>query len=138
MDIQGNIYVSAHLVVSAARVFEHQKGVPPSVEDICSMLGFNPEQGHLICRKLKEQDIIDIVEGAFGTRIYIKNHLKIEELPKEKKESDLAKQLADFQHSRKGMSKKIESIQAQQAEKKKNLFADLEKQLKDSLEKKKR
>lgn len=138
MEILGNLYTSAHLVVSAARVFEHQQGMPPSVEQICEMLRFNPEQGHLVCRRMKELGIIDIVEGAFGTRLYIRDHLKIEDIPQGKKESDLSKDLAAFQNSRKEISKKVESFKAQQAEKKKTLFADLEKQLKESLEKKKK
>jgi hypothetical protein len=137
METQKDLYSSAHLVVSAIRVFEHQQNVPPSIEQVCNMLSFNPEQGHMICRKLSEMGGIEIVEGAFGTRLYVHDHLKIEEIPKGKKDSDLARELAAFQDARKGLSKKIESFQAQQAEKKKSLFADLEKQLKDKLEKKK-
>ncbi len=133
MKILGNLYDSAHLVVSAARVLEHQKAAPPSVEQVCSLLSLNPEQGYLVCRRLEELGIIEIVEGAFGTRISIKDHLKIEEIPKGKKQNDLAKELAAFQDARKGISKKVESFQAQQAEKKKNLFEDLEKQLKKKL-----
>ncbi|MDX9785257.1 MAG: hypothetical protein RBT11_00620 [Desulfobacterales bacterium] len=137
-EIIGNIYASAHLVVSAARVLEYQQGVPPSVEQVCEMLRFTPEQGYLVCRRMKALGIIDIVEGAFGTRIYIGDHLKIEAIPKGKKESDLAKDLAAFQTSRKGIFEKVESFKTQQEEKKKSLFADLEKQLKENLEKKKR
>lgn len=137
MDTQKDLYTSAHLVVAAIRVYEHQQHVPPSVEQICGMLSINPEQGFMICRKLSEMGVIEIVEGAFGTRLYILDHLKLEEIPKGKKENDLAKELAAFQDSRKGLSKKIESFQAQQAEKKKSMFADLEKQLKEKLEKKK-
>jgi hypothetical protein len=137
MELQKDLYLSAHLAVSAIRIFEYQNNVPPSIEQISTMLSLNPELGHLICRKISELGIIEIVEGAFGTRLYIRDHLKIEDVPKGKKDNDLAKELAAFQDSRKGFSKKIESIQAQQAEKKKNLFADIEKQLKDKLEKKK-
>jgi hypothetical protein len=137
METLKDLYSSAHLVVAAIRVFAHQQNVPPSIEQVCNMLSLNPEQGHMICRKLSEMGGIEIVEGAFGTRLYVHDHLKIEEIPKGKKDSDLAKELAAFQDARKGLSKKIESFQAQQAEKKKSLFADLEKQLKDKLEKKK-
>lgn len=138
MKIQGDLYTSAHLVVSAVRVFEHQQGVAPAIEQVCEMLTLNPEQGHMVCRRLTELGIIEIVEGAFGTRMYVKDHLKIEEIPKGKKDSDLAKELAAFQDARKGYTQKIESIQAKQAEKKKNLFADIEKQLKENLKKKKK
>jgi hypothetical protein len=138
MTILGNLYDSAHLVVSAARIFEHQKAAPPSVEQVCHMLSFNPEQGYLVCRRLEELGIIEIVEGAFGNRISIKDHLKIEDIPKGKKQNELAKELAAFQDARKGISKKVESIKAQQADKKKHLFEDLEKQLKNKLDKNKK
>jgi hypothetical protein len=129
-------YTSAHLVVSAIRVIEHQQGAAPSVEDVSNALQFTLEQGHLICRKLEEMTIIEIVEGAFGTRLYVKNHEKIEEIPKERQESHLDKELKAFQSSRKDRTKEIESFQAKQAEKKKTLFAEIEKKLKDNLEKK--
>ena len=60
-------YTSAHLVVSAIRLLEHQKGAAPSIEEVCKTLGFTLELGHMICRKLAEMVIIEIVEGAFGT-----------------------------------------------------------------------
>lgn len=130
-------YSSAHLVVSAIRILEHQHNAAPSVEDVCDMLQFTVEQGLLICRKLEELKIIEIVEGAFGTRLYVQNHEKIEEIPKERQESQLDQELKKFQSARKDRTKEIESFQAKQAEKKKNLFAEIEKKLKDNIEKKK-
>lgn len=91
----------------------------------------------MICRKLEELTIIDIVEGAFGTRLYVQHHEKIEEIPKERQESHLDKELKAFQSARTDRTKEIESFQAKQAEKKKNLFAEIEKKLKDNIEKKK-
>jgi hypothetical protein len=72
------------------------------------------------------------------SNISIKDHLKIEDIPKGKKQNELAKELAAFQDARKGISKKVESIKAQQADKKKHLFEDLEKQLKNKLDKNKK
>jgi hypothetical protein len=62
--------------------------------------------------------------------------LKIEEIPRQEDESKLAEELKKFQESQKGLSQKIENIQAEQAQKKKDLFAEMEKKLKQELDKK--
>jgi len=74
--------------------------------------------------------IIEIVEGSYGTRLFIKNHLKIEDVPRGDKVSGLEEELKKFQSSRKDFTKEIESFQAKQAKKQKDLFAELEKKLK--------
>ncbi len=129
-------YEEAHLLVAAIRVLEHTRHVPPAIEDICGTLSFSLEESNRICRKLKELEIIDIVEGAFGTKLYIKDHLRIESLPRESKDNRLEEELKKFQEAQKQLSKKVESIQAEQDKKKKDLFAKLNKQLKEGLEKK--
>jgi hypothetical protein len=131
-----NLYKDAHLIVSAIRVLEHRNSVPPSIDTVCNFLSFSLEQGNYICRKLNETGIIEIVEGAFGTRLFIKNHLAIEELPKDAKISGMEEEIKKFQDSRKELTQKVASIQAQQAEKQKNLFTELENQLKKHLDKK--
>jgi hypothetical protein len=131
-------YSKAHLVVSAIRVLEHRQSAPPSIEEVCRMIEYTLEQGHMICRKLKELGIIDIVEGTYGTRLSVKNHLAIEEIPRGIQESHLDKELKAFQTTRKDGTKEreIESFKAKQEEKKKALFAEIEKKLKDNLEQK--
>ncbi len=136
MKAPKNIYEEAHLVIAAIRVLGHTKQIPPAVEDICGTLAFSPEEGHRICRKLKDLEILDIVEGAFGTKLYIRDHLRIETLPKESKDNRLEEELKKFQEAQKQLSKKVESIQAEQNQKKKDLFARLNQQLKEGLEKK--
>ncbi len=124
------LYSDAHLVAAAIRILEHRNSAPASVDDVCQTLSFSIEQGHFVCRKLKEMGIIDVVEGAFGTRLFIKNHLKIEEIPKDEKDSSLTEALKKFQNAKKDFSKKIESFQAQQTKKQQDLFAELEKKMK--------
>ena len=131
-----NLYKDAHLVVSAIRILEHRNSVPPSIDDVCNFISFSLEQGNYICRKLSETGIIEIVEGAFGIRLFVKNHLAIEEIPKDLKVSSMEEELKKFQDSRKELTQKVASIQAQQAEKQKNLFTELENQLKKHLDKK--
>ena len=131
-----DLYSDAHLIVAAIRVLERRNSVPPSIEDVCKFLSFSLEQGNFICRKLGGIDAIEIVEGVFGTRLFIKNHLALEEIPRGTKTSGMDAELKKFQDSRKELTKKVASIQAQQAEKKKNLFAELDSQLKKHLDKK--
>ena len=125
-----DLYSNAHLVVAAIRIFTHKTSKHPSLNEICTTLSFSLEQGNLICKKLKDLGIIDVVEGAFENHLFIKDHLKIEEIPRDKKEDKLEEALKKFKDSKKDFSKKIESFQAKQAEKQKALFAELEEKLK--------
>ena len=131
-----DFYSNAHLIVSAIRILEHQTSTSPSSEDVCRLLSFSLEHGHFLFKKLQELNIIDIVEGAYGNRLIVKNHLKIEEIPRGTQESKLEEELKKFQDTKKDYAEKIESIQAKQAEKKKSLFDELEKKLKKDLDKK--
>ena len=117
-----DLYSDAHLFVAGIRVCEHCNSTQPSVEDVCKLLSLSLEQGNYICKKLEQHAIIETIEGAFGTRLFIKDHLKIEDIPHGDKESTLEEELKQFQNGKKDFSKKIESFQAAQAEKKKNLF----------------
>jgi len=135
-DKKENLYSSAHLFVSAIRIFEHQNNTPASVEDISRMLKFSVERSHYLVRKLKELSIIDEIEGSYGIRLFIRDQLKIEDIPREDDGGKLEAELKKFKESQKELSHKIETIQAKQAEKKKNLFAEMEKKLKQELNKK--
>jgi DNA-binding Lrp family transcriptional regulator len=135
-DKSENLYSSAHLVVSAIRIFEHQNNTPATVEDISRILKFSVERSHYLVRKLKELGIIDEIEGSYGIRLFIRDHLKIEDLPREDDGGKLEAELKKFKESQKELSHKIETIQAKQAEKKKSLFAEMEKKLKQELNKK--
>jgi hypothetical protein len=130
------LYSQAHLIVAGIRVYEQVNSRPPTVDDVCRIIHFSIEQGHFICRKLQEYEIIKAVEGSYGTRLFINDHLKLEELPRDESESKLENDLKKFQNSQKAFSRKIESFQAQQKQKKKDLFAEMEKKLKEELEKK--
>jgi hypothetical protein len=130
-----DLYSNAHLVVAAIRIFTHKNSKHPSLNEICKTLSFSLEQGNLICNKLRELEIIDVVEGAFENHLFIKDHLKIEEIPRDKKEDKLEEALKKFKDSKKDFSKKIESFQAKQAQKQKALFAELEEKLKKGSDK---
>ena len=128
-----DFYSDAHLVAAAIRILIHKNSTPPSIDEICQTLSFSLEQGNFICKKLKDKGIIEIVEGAFGTRLFLNNHLKIEELSKGKKADSLEDAVKNFQSSRKDMTQKAELFRAEQEKKQKDLFAELEKKLKKGL-----
>jgi len=130
-----DVYENAHLVAAAIRIFTHQNSRHPSIDEICRILSFSLEQGNLICKKLKDMGIVDVVEGAFENHFFIKDHLRIEEIPRDKKEDKLEDALKKFKDSRKDFSKKIESFQVKQAQKQKALFAELEEKLKKGSDK---
>jgi hypothetical protein len=125
-----DIYAHAHLFVAAMRVLDHQQGAPPSIEKVGALLSFSGEKTHLICRKLVEMGIIELLEGAFGNRLVIKDHLKLEDISKDQSESKLDEELKKFKTGRKEIEKRVESIKAEQEQKQKELFAELEKKLK--------
>ncbi len=88
----------------------------------------------MICRKLKVMEIIDVVEGAFGTKLFVRNFLLLEEIPKDAEESKLEDEVKKFQDSKKNHSKEIEAFQQKQKQKKKDLFAELDQKLKKKIE----
>ncbi len=131
-----DFYDEAHLLVAAIRIFEHLNSRPPNVDDLCRTLRLSIESGNFICHKLEELGIINAVEGTYGARWYVGDHLKIEEIPRGKSEHKFEEELKKFQDHQKAFSQKIENFQAEQKQKKKDLFADMEKKLKEELEKK--
>ena len=131
-----NLYSSAHLIVAAIRILEHRNSSPPSVDNVCDPLSVSLEQGNFLFRKLQALKIIERVEGPYGTRLFVRNHLMIEEILKDIEESGIEEEIKQFQNSKKDYTMKIESFQARQAEKQKYLFAELEKKMRDGLGKK--
>ena len=134
---QKDFYSNAHLVVAAIRVLEHQKSAAPTMETVSRFLNFSLEQGSFFCPQLSELAILKCVESPYGLRLFIENHLKLEEIPRGEQDSRLEKALARFQNSRKELDQKIKSFRNEQAQKQKDLFSELDKRLKSGLESKK-
>jgi hypothetical protein len=108
----------------------------PTIADLCQTIDFSIEKGNFICRKLEELEVIEAVEGSFGTRLFVRDHLKIEDIPRGESDNNFEEELKKFQDNRKALSQKIETFQAEQKQKKKDLFAEMEKKLKTELDKK--
>ena len=131
-----DFYSQAHLVVAAIRVFEHTSSRPPNLEELCKTIKFSIEKGNFLCRKLEELNIIEAVEGSYGTRLFVRDHLKIEDIPRGESDSGFEDELKKFQDDRKAFTQEIESFQAKQKQKQEDLFAEMEKKLKKELDKK--
>ncbi len=128
-----DLYSKAQLLVAAIRILEYRKNDAPSVEALCEMLNLSSEQGHLLCNKFHDMEIIEVVKCPFGARLFIRNHLKIEEISRDK-DTSIQEEIEKFQSSRKDFKQKIESFQAEKAERQKTMFAEIEKKLKRNVE----
>lgn len=133
-----DFYTEAHLFVAAVRISEHLHSKPPSLEDICHTLRFSSEQAGFIARRLEQVGVLEAVQGSYGARFFIADHRKLEEIPRGELGSRLEEEVKKFQDAQKSFSKKIESLKAEQAGKQKSRFAEMEKKLKEELEKKTR
>lgn len=133
---QKDFYSKGHLITSAIRVLEHQNSAPPSIKDVCGLLSFSIEQGHLLCKKLDQLGVIEQVEGNFGIRLFIKDHLLLEEIPKQEPSSTIQDEVEKFKSSNKNFKEKIETFQTRKEEEKKALFADIEAKFKQQTQKK--
>lgn len=133
---RNDLYTEAHLLVAAIRVHEHVQARPATIRDVCRMLGFSSEHAGIVCRRLVEGGVLDSVLGSFGERLFIRDHLKLEEIPRGETGRKLEAEVKKFQDHQRHFTQKIESLQAEQAGKKKSLFAEMEKKLREEIEKK--
>ena len=131
-----DLYTTAHLFVAAVRVLDYQNGAPPALAAICRLLDYSDEKGSYLLNRLKEFGIVDTVKSGFDNRIVVGNHLAIEELPRDNEESRLEQELKKFKKGKDVMQERVTSIKAQQNQKKQDLFAQIEKQLKQKMDKK--
>ena len=131
-----SLYDDAHLFVAAVRFLTHQEQTPPDLAQVCQALGLSQERGGFVCRRLTEIGAIESIRGAYGDRLFVRDHLKLEALPREAQTDRLQDELNRFQEAQKGLTSKVETIRAEQARKKKDLFSEMEKKLRQEIEKK--
>ena len=129
-----DLYTTAHVFIAAVRVLEHQKKAPPSIKDVCQLLSFSLEQGHFVTAQLQNLEAIALVTVAGGDRLFIKDHLELEKIPRDSKIDQFEEALKKFQESRAGMEQKVATLKSEQKQKKKDLFAELESKLKKKLD----
>ena len=131
-----DFYTEAHLLVAAMRVHEHVHSRPATLEDVCRLLALSAEHAGIISRRLEDLGIIEAVRGSFGTRMFLRDHLRLEDIPRGELGRKLEDEVKKFQDTQRSFTQKIESLRVEQAGKKKNLFAEMEKKLKEELDRK--
>jgi len=132
---QKSLYESAHLIVSAVRVLEYKNSAPPALPDIAALLETSVEETNRLCRKLADLEILEMLDSAGTVRLFIKDHRKIEEIPDQSEESRLEAELKKFKEARQSQGLDLDSVKAEQSEKKKKLHEELEQKLKQSFKK---
>ena len=129
-------YSEAHLFVAAIRVLQHQKNNPPSLEEVCAMIGSSTESGYGLCRTLKKAGIIETLEDPYSLKLFVADHLGLENIPrKQSSENSLAKELEKFQLEKSNRERKFEEMQAELEQKKKEKLSAIEAKFKAQMEK---
>ncbi len=131
-----SLYDDAHLFVAAVRFLTHKAQSPPDLAQVCQALSLSQERGGFVCRRLAEVGAIESIRGAYGDRLFVRDHLKVETLPREAAPDRLQDELDRFQEAQKGLTSKVENFRAEQARKQKDLFSEMEKKLRQEIEKK--
>lgn len=128
-------YTEAHLFVAAIRILQYQKNLPPSLEDVCGMLGISVESGHATSRFLKKNGIVETLEDPYSLKLLVKNHLELENIPRRQTEKDLfAQELERFQKEKKSKEKKVEEIRAEMEKKQRDKLSEIEAKFKRQME----
>jgi hypothetical protein len=129
-------YSEAHLFVAAIRVLQHQKKNPPSVEEVCSMIGSSTESGYALCRTLQKAGIVETLEDPYSVKLFVSNHLELETLPRQQNQGNsLAEELEKFKKEKSSKEKKFADMQADLEKKKKDKLSEIEAKFKEQMEK---
>jgi len=105
-----SLYEQAHLVAAAIRLFFHREGKLPSAEEISSTTGISVEITHLVCNQLIEEGILRVVGGAFDQCFEVRDHLKIEDLPRSVGDGAIEKEIEEYRAEKQDKQKKIDEM----------------------------
>lgn len=131
-----SFYDEAHIFVAAVRLFEFNKSGSPDYSDISEVTGMHTDRVSYIATKLRDAEIIDIVEGPFSNCFVIKDHLNIEDLPREVPVNKMADEINRFKESSKNeLEEKVKAFTDEKKKKEKELFEEIQNKFKKELEK---
>ena len=89
-------YAEGHLVVAALRVLEVRLRRPPDAAEIGELIGWPAERVGLVTRGLEAAGVLRGIEHAFEHRLEIIDHLKLEQLPRDEKQSGFVTEMEAF------------------------------------------
>jgi len=116
------------MVVAALRLWVHQEGRQPTVEDLSEATRFSLEATQYICKRLEEVGAVTITKGAFENRINLKDHLMIEKISTLEEGPSVDEQFKKIETERREREKSIEERLAPgyKDKKKDELFSKVE------------
>ncbi len=109
-ELSGSPYEQSHLVVAAVRLFSHREGKMPTASDIAVLTGFPSDVTTFLCNRLVDLEVLRVVKGAFDDRFHIKDHLKLEELPRSVDSEEMAREVERFRSGQEEKQKKIHDL----------------------------
>ncbi len=124
------IYYNSHIIAAAIRIIEYRHSKPPGIPEICDLTGASAEHAGFVCSRMVETGILGAVESSDGPKYFIKNHLEIENLPKEETSGKMTEEIQKFKSRKDELAKKVEEFQEKQKQKQQQLFAKLSEELK--------
>lgn len=126
-------YEDGHLVVAATRVLTHKANKPPTPEQIADLLGQPVDFIRTLVVTLGDEGILKVVENPFEIRVEIKDHAKLDDLPREADGPTISDELDSFIQKKKDEYEATErmlsmdEIEKKQKEKMSKLEAEMKK-----------
>ena len=105
-----SLYDQGHIVISAVRLFTYREGKMPSAEEIAGMTGMSVEITLLLCRRLIDIEALRAVEGAFRDRYCVRDHLRLEDLPREVDADEMDREIERFRAGKDDEQKRIDEM----------------------------
>ena len=119
---------NGHLTVAAIRILTHRASHPPTVEELAEFLGWSFEWTGVLVNDLTRRGILMTVDSAFTRRVEVKNHLALEELPRERDAATIDDELKEFKQRKQAEEDKLDALFSGEAERKRRKrLEDLEK-----------
>ena len=73
-------YEWGHLIVAVIRLHTHQKGTPPTPDQVAEALCTTSEKVLHVVHKMEEAGAVRVVSGSYGTKLVLADHREIEQL----------------------------------------------------------
>jgi len=125
-----NLYEQAQLLTAGIRIYEHFNKRPPDLRELATFLRLAPEKVAIICKNLESNGIVGFIKSGSREALYIKDHKKIEDLPRDDSGEGIENEISKLKEMRSRHMGEIEK-RLHAGDQKSEKFKDLEKALKN-------
>lgn len=131
-----NLYQKGHILLAGIRIFEFNNEYAPDIEDLWRMFeSISREDLEFVVRRLESIGVLTVASSAGARRIFIRDHLKLEELKEMDRELSIESEVARFKEQQSKIGEKVTQMQVEQKNRKKDLYAGMEQKLKEEIAK---